>query len=83
LVLGTYADDALGADDLDELVGHGALGVALGIRLDVAEVTNVAVLVGRGAVCLAVRVDCRVPQCQRIPTIGRPSGLGTTGGDIQ
>lgn len=61
-VVETYANDALGANDLDELVGHRALGVALGIRLDVAEVTNMAVLVGRGAVGLAVGVDCRKAQ---------------------
>ena len=56
--MGSYANHALGADELDEAVGHAALGVALSIRLDVAEVTNVAVLVARGAVGLAVRVDC-------------------------
>ncbi len=33
---GTYANDALGADELDELVLNGALGVALGVGLDVA-----------------------------------------------
>jgi hypothetical protein len=55
--LGTYADNALGPNELDVLVGHGARGVALGIRLDVAEVTNVAVLVARGAVGLVVGVD--------------------------
>jgi hypothetical protein len=54
----TYADDALGANEFDELVAHGALGVALGVRLDVAEVADVAVLVGRRAVGFAVRVDC-------------------------
>lgn len=56
-ILETYADDALGPDELDVLVRHGALGVALAVRLDVAEVTNVAVLVGRGTVGLAVGVD--------------------------
>lgn len=53
----TYANDALGSDELDELVRHGSLGVALGISLNVAEVTDVAVLVGRSTVGLAVRVD--------------------------
>jgi len=56
----TYANDALRADELDELVGHRALGVTLGIRLDVAEVADVAVLVGRGAVSLVVGVDCAI-----------------------
>ena len=63
--MGTYANHALGADELDEAVGHAALGVALGIRLDVAEVTNVAVLVARGAVRLAVGVDCGRAQLLR------------------
>jgi hypothetical protein len=53
----TYADDALGSDEFDKLVGHGSLGVALAVGLDVAEVTHMAVLVGRSAVGLAVRVD--------------------------
>lgn len=52
------ADDALGANELDEVVGHGALGVALGIGLNVAQVTNMAVLVGPVAVGLAMGVDC-------------------------
>lgn len=54
----TYPNDALGANDLDVLVGHGALRVALSVCLDVAEVTNMTVLVNRGAVGLAVGVDC-------------------------
>ena len=51
------ADDALGTDELDVLVVDGALGVALAVRLDVAEVAHVASLVRRAAVRLAVRVD--------------------------
>jgi hypothetical protein len=54
----SYTNDGLRADELDELVGHGALGVALSISLEVAEVTNVAGLVGRSTVGLAVGVDC-------------------------
>ena len=53
----TYADDALRADELDELVGHRALGVALSIGLDVAEVTDVAGLVRGSSVSLAEGVD--------------------------
>lgn len=53
------ADDALGTDQLDQLVGGGADGVALAISLDVAKVTNVAVLVGGSTVTLAVRVEVR------------------------
>jgi hypothetical protein len=54
----TYADDALGADELDELVGYASLGVALTVCLEVAQVANVAGLVLGGAVVLAVGVDC-------------------------
>lgn len=54
----TYANDALGADELDEVVSHGALGVALGIGLNVAEITDVADLGGAVTVGGAVGVDC-------------------------
>jgi hypothetical protein len=54
------AEDALGADQLDELVADGALGIALAVSLEVAQVTNVALLVLGGTVGLAVRVDCHV-----------------------
>ena len=52
------AEDALGADQLDVLVRDGALGVALGIGLEVAQVADVALAVGGGAVGLVVGVDC-------------------------
>lgn len=55
----TYANDAVWADELDLIVGGGAGGVALGISAEVAEVTNVALLVGGGAVVLATGVDWR------------------------
>lgn len=51
------ADDAVGADQLDQGIGDGALGIALGVGLDVAEVADVAGLIGRGAVGLAMGVD--------------------------
>lgn len=53
----TYADDAIWADELDQLVGGGAGGVSLGIGAEVSEVTNVTLLVGRGTVVLATGVD--------------------------
>lgn len=56
-VWSTYANDALGPDELDERVSNGTLGVALAVRLDVAEITDVADLVGGSAVGLAVGVD--------------------------
>ena len=60
----TYANDGLGADELDEVVSHGALGVTLSIGLEVAEITDVADLVLGGTVVLAVGVDWYV--CQRV-----------------
>lgn len=56
----TYANDAVRANELDLVVGGGAGGVALGISAEVAEVTNVALLVGRGTVVLATGVDWRM-----------------------
>lgn len=56
----TYANDGLGPDQLDVLVLDRALGVALGIGRDVAQVANVAVLIGRRTVGLVVGVDWRM-----------------------
>jgi hypothetical protein len=56
----TYANDALGPDELDQLVGHGALGVALAIGIDVSKVTNMAGLVHTISVGRVVRVDCKL-----------------------
>jgi hypothetical protein len=53
----TYAQDALGTDQLDELVLHGAGGIALGIGLEVAQVTDVTVGIGGSTVGLAEGVD--------------------------
>lgn len=50
----TYANDAVGANQLDEAVRDGALGVALAIGVDVAEIANVASFVGGSTVGLAV-----------------------------
>lgn len=54
---GTYAKNALGTDQLDQLVGLGANGVALGIGGEVAQVTDVTLLIGGSAVGLAEGVD--------------------------
>jgi len=51
------AEDALRADQLDELVRDGALGVALGVGLEVAQVADVALAVGGSTVGLVVGVD--------------------------
>jgi len=52
------AQHALRADQLDELVRDAALGVTLAVGLEVAEVADVALAVGGGAVGLVVGVDC-------------------------
>lgn len=54
----TYAQDALSADQLDKLVLHGAGGIALGIGLEVAQVTDVTLGIGGSTVGLAEGVDC-------------------------
>lgn len=53
----TYADDAIWADQLDLIVADTAGRVALSIGGEVAEVTNMALLVRWGAVVLATGVD--------------------------
>lgn len=52
-----YAQNALGSDQLDELVRHGLFDAALAVRLEVAQVADVAFLVVRGAMRLVERVD--------------------------
>merc|ERR1712159_327700 len=53
------ADNAVRSDDLDQLVSDRALGIALAISVNVAQVTNVARLVRGGTVGLVVRVEVR------------------------
>lgn len=51
------AQHALGPDQLDLLVRDGALGISLAVRLEVAEVADVAFAVGGGAVGFREGVD--------------------------
>jgi len=53
----TYADNALLPDQLNELVIMRTLSIALAVRLEVAQVANVALVILWGAVVLVVRVD--------------------------
>lgn len=53
----TYTQDALGADQLDELVLHRADGVALSVGLEVTKVTDVADFILGGTVGLAEGVE--------------------------
>ena len=52
--------DALRPNQLHLLVGEGALRIALGVRLEVAEVADVALAVGGGAVGFGEGVDWAV-----------------------
>lgn len=54
----SYANDGVGADQLNKIVLDSALGVAIAVDSDVSEVTDVTLLVAWGAVGLAVGVDC-------------------------
>jgi hypothetical protein len=56
-VQGTYAQNALGTNQLNQLVLLGANGVTLSISLEVAQVTDVALLILGGTVGLAEGVD--------------------------
>lgn len=51
------ANDALGANQLDQLVRGAALSVALAVGLEVTQVTDVALVVFGRAVRLVVGVD--------------------------
>ena len=84
----SYADDAVGADQLDQGVGGRALGVALGIGLDVAEIANVAGLVGGSTVGLLVRVEVRAGRGAAVGVVTKgvdveaPLGVGVVAGDV-
>ena len=54
----THAQNAILPDELDVLVGDGALGVALGVGLEVAQIPDVALVVRGRAVRFAEGVDC-------------------------
>lgn len=54
---GTHAENAVLSKELDQIVGKGALGVALSIGLDIAQITYVALRVLRGTMSLGVGVN--------------------------
>jgi hypothetical protein len=55
----THAQNALSTNELDQLIRLGALGVTLGVGLEVTKVTDVADLILGGAVGLAEGVEVR------------------------
>lgn len=52
------AQDALRTNELDQLVRHRALAIALPVRLEVAQIADVALRVRGRAMGLVVGVDC-------------------------
>lgn len=68
------AQDALWPNKLDQGVLHAAFAVALAVGLEVAEVADVALAVGGGAVLLGVRVDCN--SRERLISLGRDNTWG-------
>jgi len=93
-VVGTGVDDdgapqnAVLADQLDQAVGDAALGVALAVRLEVPEVTDVALAVDGGAVRLAVWVVVRtgagaaVGVVAKLVDVHATLGVGVVPGDV-
>jgi hypothetical protein len=65
----SYADNTLGADQLDQLVLNASLAVALTVRLEVAEVTDMAFLVLGCTVCRVLGVDCPLLATFLIPSL--------------
>lgn len=55
----TYSKNALGTNQLNQLVSGAADGIALGISLDVTQIADVSDLVGGRAVGLRERVEVR------------------------
>lgn len=53
----THANNAILPNQLHQLIGDGALGVAVGVGLEVAQIADVTLVVGGGAVRLAEGVD--------------------------
>lgn len=53
----SYANNAVGTNQLHEVVGQGTLSIALSISLNIAHVANMTLGIAGSAVLLAVRVD--------------------------
>ena len=83
----TYANDALGANQLDQLIGDGSLSIALAVSLEVAQVTDVALLVAGGTVGLVVGVDylyiCLSMQRSHVGTGRAPQNSQWDPADVQ
>ena len=82
------ANDALGADQLDQLVCDTSLRIALTISLEVAQVTDVALLVLGGTVCLVVGVEVGTGGCAAVCVVAKgvdvhaTLSVGVVAGDV-
>lgn len=65
----TYAENALLANQFDMLVLDRSLSISLRICLEVAQVTDVSVLIFWGTVLLAVWVEVRSSACAAVGVI--------------
>jgi len=83
------SEHALRPDQLDVLVGDGALGVALAVGLEVAQVANVALRVRGGAVLFAVGVEVRTGAGAAVGVVAEgvdvhaTLGVGIVAGDVE
>jgi len=81
-------EDTLGSNQLDQLVGLGALGVALSVGFEVAQVTDVALLILRCTVGLGVRVEMRagtraaVGVVTKLVNVEGTLGIGVVTGNV-
>lgn len=72
------ANDALGANQLDQLIGDGSLSIALAVSLEVAQVTDVALLVAGGTVGLVVGVEVGSSRCAAVCVVAEGVNVHAT-----
>jgi len=72
------ANDALSSNQLDELVCHGALSIALSISLEVAQVTNVTVVIGRCTMLLVLWVKVRTSRSAAVGVVAKGMDVHAT-----
>ena len=84
----TYADDALRANQLDELVCDASLRVTLTVGLEVTQVTNVALLILGSTVGLVVGVEMGTGRCAAVCVVAESVdvhaalSVGVVAGDV-
>lgn len=84
----TYSKNALGTNQLNQLVSGAADGIALGISLDVTQIADVSDLVGGRAVGLRERVEVRAGRGAAVSIVTElvnmeaPLSVGVVAGDV-